>query len=314
MTILVAEDDLTTRLLYLRALAGLEDVHIVAVSSVAEAIEVASAVSVELVILDLHFPDGNGSEVLQVFEQHEVYPQVLVASSFIDELDPHGWHPGYIDLVPKPIDAQTLRSKVVEKLATPARQQPFSPAEYVQLACLGGHSLVLEVVGDEGKGHITIDRGVVWAAYWEDLTGMTAFQQAVSSHHARVKVRGPYPQLGPRQLAGGWQELLIEAARQEDEAGLGLQTLRPNELDFSDLFKPDSIHPPPPVSGPQATPATKTPVEELVSLGVRAVIARRYDEAIQLFEQVLEIAPKSTAVRHRLHRLKQLRLHKNEQV
>ncbi len=300
--ILVVEDDLVTRMLHLRALSRVEAITVGA-STVAEALQVLNHEEPNVVVLDLELPDGSGLEVLEALAKRGKHPCLVVVSAHLELFNHSAWAGSCVTPIRKPVSVDGLREAVLEKLNAPLNTHPFAPAEYVQLACLGGHSVTLLVAAMSGSGSIKIHEGNIWAASWGSKTGFDAFASAVAAHDARIDVVQSAGAPGQRQLAGNWQEALLEAARLEDEerASVRNPSLRPDELDFSDIL--DGVVRPEIVEVPEPR---HTDHQELIERGVQAVIARRYPDAVRAFERALEIVPNSYALRHRISRLRQL--------
>ncbi len=316
--VLVVEDDLPVRMLHTRVLSRLQGVVAVAAASLSEAFEVIEHEEPVVVLLDIRLEDGSGLQLLQRLTERHIFPLIVVISAFLDDLAERAWPPSKIITMAKPADLDRLSETVATTCGKRARSDPFSPAEYVQLACLGRHNINLSLTGLESSGSITIREGEVWAARWGQCTGLEAFTSAVHRQGTRVEICDLPDTLPPRQLAAGWQDLLIESARIHDEVhSRSRPSLRPDELDFADIFeevRQQSGAPPARAESEPARPALSATLASdgdsehsaLVEAGVRAVIGRRYGDAARLFERALAQKPDSRALQHRLQRLRQL--------
>ena len=141
---------------------------------------------------------------------------------------------------------------------------PFSLAEYVQMACMGRHTLVIEVQTEYAHGSIAMSEGKPWSAHYGAQRGEQAFCAMINAAESAIQVRQWPGPAGPRELLHGCQELLMQAAVQRDEARhLG----------------------------------------ELVNEGLRAVVAGDYGRAAKVLEQARAIDPENARVRHQLKRL-----------
>lgn len=285
--VLVIEDDPTTRLLHSRALSDLQGCTAVAVSSVAEARIMLASGQVDLLVLDLRLSDGTGLDVLQSVQASQPEAQVLVVSAFPQDLPNTGLDSARISVLRKPVAAADLRARVLDRLAMLSPATTFSLAEYVQMACLGQHSVTLVISDDEGSGRVTVHEGKVWAAHCQGLTGTEAFFALSTNSGRAVQVAPVRGAVGARNIQLPWEAILIEAARRIDEA-------------CRHTAEPDA-----PVSSSSGD-SLAIEVDDLVARGVRAVVARDYHLAVGLLERARDLAPGNRVVRHRLERLYQL--------
>ena len=306
--ILIIEDDATTRMLFSRSLCHLPETTVVAASTLAEAREMLKSAPPDLVLLDLRLPDGTGLDILDELSHLDSPPGIMVVSAFPEDLPQRTRDATRLTLLSKPVSAGELRCRVLEALQLSRPPSPFSLPEYLQMACLGGHSLLLLVTGPRKVGYVAVFQGDVWAASYAHLRAFEAFQAMLSLPDCNIEAR-PWPEYDlPRQLAGGYEELLLEACRRRDESSKELPPELPEgELDFSDLLR--SLSPPPAITS--GVPAKsdherKAQVAELVSQGVHAVVSRDYHAAAALLEQAHRLDPDNPAIEHRLRRLHQL--------
>ena len=307
--ILAIEDDPVLRILYARALTGLDGVAAVLAGTVTEAKSMLQHTSPDLVLLDLRLPDGTGFDLLPDLSNCQPKPAVVVVSAFLEELsdDPRL---GRFGVISKPVDLDELRNRVQEMLQLGSSTHPFSMPEYLQMACLGRHSLLLQTTVAGETGMIAVYNGEVWAASCGRQRAFAAFYLLAGVEQCAIEVR-PWPGGEPpeRQLVGSYQELLLEAARRQDEEvndrGAHLDG---DELDFSDLL---GSYPPQVVVDPSSTgdEGCMFTAAELVSEGVRAVIARDYPTAVRLLERALSLEPTNISIKHRLERLYELGHH-----
>jgi CheY-like chemotaxis protein len=278
-TILAVEDDPIARALYAATLVQLEMATSIAVATVAEAHAVIEHTEIDLAIVDLKLPDGTGLDVLQAFEKHGQKPQVLLASAHLEQ------YAESIDHLPvhqlsKPVMPKTLLATLRHVLPLGGRHSPFVPAEYVQLACLGQHTLAIECRGTNAgaSGRIFVVDGEVWGAEYRDLAPVDAFRRMATSREFAVSITrliGPPPR---RAIDADWQHLLMDAMRLFDEGLI-----------------PHSLRPPSPED-----------IDTLIDAGVRAVIARDYERASRLLQEALKLQPSNSELMHRLERLKRI--------
>lgn len=201
---------------------------------------------------------------------------------------------------------------------------PFSPAEYVQQAGLGNHTVSLHCIDQSGRrlGTIVMVRGHVHSARHASAHGFEAFAALVTREDVRVVLGDVIDGDADADLMDHWQSLVLESMRRYDERERGAASARARqpESDFSELLgetapvsqrgalsRAVSI-PALPVTEMRETlgstrGAARADVRALVEEGVRAVIEQDYPRAIASLEQALAADPRNASVRHRLDRL-----------
>ncbi len=99
------------------------------------------------------------------------------------------------------------------------RLDDVSLPELVQLFATGGRSVRIEVTTrDGGRGRVTVEHGHLSECSFGDLLGEEAFF-ALFQEGGRFHVYRIDPERSRRAaVSRGWQELILEAARREDEA------------------------------------------------------------------------------------------------
>lgn len=290
--IVIIEDDPTTRVLHAKALSDMDGYTVVTAGTLAEAQAILADSRPDLVLLDLRLPDGTGLDVLKLLRDSGQQAHVTVVSAFTEDLRASAAATS-IAVLAKPIAPEELRCHVLEALQLRRKASQFTLPEYLQMACLGQHSVLLFVTSERKAGFIAVRKGEIWAASYSQLTAFEAFYAMAGIGDCSIEVR-PWPEHHvPRELAGGYQELLLEAARRADEGRKTRPFLADDELDFSDLLA-------------SLDADGRKSVSELVAQGVRAVIARNYDEAVELLEHAAALEPNNAGIRHRLKRLYEL--------
>ena len=327
--ILAIEDEPTTRILYVNALRSIEEVAIVSVGTMAEAKLMLAESNPDLVLLDVRLPDGTGLEVLPMVSRKDPPPSVIVASATVEELDDKDVQLSRLTVLAKPIAPEELRREVRAALRTTRAASPFAFAEYLQMACLGRHSVMLDVRCEHGIGYVAIKDGQVWSARFGEVQGFAAFYALVHGGPSTIEAV-PWPEPGePRQFQRGYEELLLESLRRYDEGKNGLElaqgggrTEHTQELVVPTSstsgqwisITPSASRPSPPLqSAPCDCSATSLSVEELVAEGVRAVVGKDYGRAVSLLEDALALEPTNRRVRHQLERLYELGFRRDQQ-
>ena len=97
---------------------------------------------------------------------------------------------------------------------------PFTVIDYVQLACMGHHSAIIECVGSAGRGEIIIERGELWSAVDPQGSGLPAFERLLLARKASAAQQlGEQHVRVPRNPHDRWELLILDALRTQDERG-----------------------------------------------------------------------------------------------
>lgn len=329
MLVLVVDDELLTRMTHMVMLSHMPDVNAIGAGSVAEAKLVIAHHTPQLVLLDLELPDGTGLDVMNFLTQRELQVGLVIISAhlgtFRSKLRPND----RLHLLTKPLNKNDLQRVVKDVQLGTSHPSPFSLTDYIQLACMGQHTAVIECLSNDACGEVVIDKGVVWSAQDELGQGADAFHRLLLAEGALLRVGAERVPKGPRSLFESWEALIFESMRLKDEAvrdqrrtkrGSNSPTTTPTPA-APTLAAPPSADPPPATTS--AAPSTKPPLTEptaqtstnpdpdtdfdtCVESGVRAVLARDFAGAIAKFERAHALRPKESMVIHRLERLRLL--------
>ncbi len=320
----VVEDDAISRALIARALSAISGLTVVTASSVAETKVLYEELRPDLLVLDLILKDGLGFEVLDLLDARGGVPKAIIVSSFLEEYRDRLPTGGRIQCLEKPIDVERLRHLARGHLlssgsspdsASDHHVSPFAPAEYVQLAGMGGHSVTLECRSypdSERLGSIQIENGRIRSAFAGSHSGRRAFHYLITHPASRAVVAATAENEAPANVDQDWQRALLDTLRMEDEIKAGRLSSIPGDDISSLLPNPESGAPRAMESAPNtmraataSDPAPHAPqnLTQLVDEAVRAVIRRDYDTAINWLEKAHSMAPDNRQVIHRLERL-----------
>jgi len=297
--VLVVEDEAVLRGSMVRALAKVPGVEVEGAGTIAEALEVLDARPPALIVSDIDLPDRSGIELIGELSRRALRVPVVYVSAYLkayrSSIPPHA----DVEVVEKPIPLEELRAIVRRRLGPAVESEapaPFGVAEYLQLACLGRHTAQIEVGPGGRDGRITIVSGELWSAEDAQGRGEAAFRRLVQAPPANVHCVSRKGDPGPRDLQGGWEQLLLDAARAHDEAQAGRRgEAEPDEPDLSALDEPPAELPPPPEE-----------FDVVWEKGVEALLGRRHEEAARWFGRARRLRPDDKRVDANLFRLAQL--------
>jgi CheY-like chemotaxis protein len=131
--------------------------------------------------------------------------------------------------------------------------------EVIQMECNSRHSSILEIRNQQTLGQIYIEAGAITHAAVGTLTGEKAFNQLLSLKGGEFQLK-PFKAPPQRTVQNGWEVLLLEAARRNDE-----DTVLISKKSVEDPAKPSVPTPPPPAE------------ENHTGLGDDIVVVATYD-------------------------------------
>lgn len=295
--VLIVEDEPMLRASMARGIGKLPGIEVAEAGSLEEALRAIDEQAPRLVLSDIDLPDRSGIEILGELGRRGIHVPVVFISAYLSayrsQIPPHA----DVEVREKPISLEDLRRLVTERtgvLGTEAA--PFTAADYLQLSCLGRHSVRIEVEMPEGGlGRITVRAGEVWAAADREGTGVAAFERVVLAPPGRVECRTLREDAGPRDVHGDWERLLLEAARRADEA-------RASGRQAQAMAPPDEA----PAAESPAAPAGDGEFEAAWNDGVEALLAKDYAAALRCFRTAARARPEDGRVRANLDRLRVL--------
>ncbi len=232
-TILLLEDISTVQFFVRNALSSLPKPYILLTAgSIAQARDIIIDKPIDLFIVDIGLPDGDGIDFL--CEAAMLHPQataVIVTASPNDENRGRAEQLGIVQILSKPIQRDKLIVAVKKLLgwddATSdsanfrATLSGLTPMDIIQLKCISASTGVLEFSNTLGSGRVYFERGdvvhsLVKNASGETYIGYEAFEEIVSWKSGRVAEvhENAAP---PRTINTNWQSLLLEAAQSRDE-------------------------------------------------------------------------------------------------
>ncbi len=331
--ILLVEDENTLRLSMARGLSKLPGVEVGDAATVREAKALLHRSPPDLVISDLDLPDGSGIEVAVEMERLGIRVPVVYVSAYVGKFRHRLPTRGDVEVFEKPLALEKLRSVVEQKLGLAGEAAPISPfgvADYVQLASMGRHSVVIDVRCAGGGGRIVIKGGEAWSAQDRLGTGLPAFRRLAFLGAAQVTCRTlGKNEIPARNVAGSAESVLLEIACDLDESGRAPAAAETVDDGWGDVFldsparrkttrpppakgaRRSSVCPPPPSATPVAALAAGTSVlarrfDDVFERGVDALLAKDYATAYAAFLEANDLSPDDRSVQANLARLRSM--------
>lgn len=191
---------------------------------------------VELIISDVRIGEENGFNLLKAIRSR--YPQIglMMMTAYrspgyrqmADELGVAFFieKPFAISMLAKAVDRFfTQRAATLPPAPTAAAAskngalEHFSPQDLVQLFCLNGRNVALTLTYSplHPVGRIYIQRGRVLHAEWGAQKGEESFFSMLLQPGAQLALEDYDKEVAPT-ISSGWEQLLLEAARRQDES------------------------------------------------------------------------------------------------
>ena len=213
--VLIVEDNVDRRTAQIAALAACTGASCLGVSS-ADCTAVALAVSPRALLLVLPEDGSIGSEVQRLLEADHRLSAVIVGHETTRRArGKYRSIAARLYGVAAPASAEEIDAFVAAPPLAESWAGSFSPAECLQAAGVGGHSLSIECVAANGArlGSIVMECGVIVSASTTCRSGFEALRELVTSPGVRTIMRPPVQVARQLELAGDWAELLRRALR-----------------------------------------------------------------------------------------------------
>lgn len=335
--VLIIEDEILLRAAMVRGVGKMPGISVAEAATFGEALEAIDGQPPQMIVSDIDLPDRSGVELLGELGRRGLHIPILFVSAYLKAYAAQIPRHADVDVREKPLRLEELRAIIESRVASGATEEaPFAPADYLQLACLGHRSVVIEVETATERGHISVHDGTLWTAADTHGTGPEAFRRLAFLAGASVRVRGLRDDPGRRTITGNWEQVLLDAAREIDEASVRSEVLEvaPHAQRGAPPSAPQAVPPPPPrapaptlptgmdalpkffeevleepepeiESGPVTDPADLA-FEAAFDEGVDALLRKDYGAAYAAFARAADIHPDDPKVKTNLERLRQM--------
>lgn len=292
--VLIIEDEPTLRSSMARGLARLSEVAVVDSATLEGALALIDQSPPDVILSDIDLPDRSGLELLGELGRRNLKIPVVFISAYLKAYGPQIPRHAGVEVREKPVSLEELRRIVLMKTGESRSEPdaaPFGVSDYLQLACLGQRSVIIEGQFGSLSGSVIVVEGTAWSARDSLGEGEEAFRRLVLKTGGTVECRAHRGDPGPRNLFGGWEEMLLEAAQLEDE-----RQGRASGL----------VEPVPSLQAEAEAPPPPDRFDELWEEGVMALLAKDYVKAAQAFVKARELRPNDGRVIANLDRLKKM--------
>jgi CheY-like chemotaxis protein len=181
---------------------------------------------VGLVVLDIRMPTLDGIQLLGIINRRHPDIKVAVITGNANETNRAAALSSGAELfIEKPVSADGIKVvfNMLNDLVSWEQPTGFSGAlrqvglqEVIQMECIGRHSSILEIRNQQTRGQIYIETGMIIHAAVGTLVGQEAFNRLLSLKGGEFQLK-PFQAPSQRTVLEGWESLLMEAARCNDE-------------------------------------------------------------------------------------------------
>lgn len=309
--VLVIEDEETLRLNVVRGLSKLPNVEVIGAATLGEALLSIDRAAPDVILSDLDLPDRPGVELIGELGRRGLRCPVAFVSAYMRAFSAQIPRHAHVQVVDKPASLEKLREIVRQHLAAidagTGQAAPFGVADYLQLACMGQHSVCICVASDAGRGEasILVQRGVLWSACDALGEGEAAFRRLVGARGRAVSVRALAEVPGARNIEASWEALLLDAARSQDEDARSQGEEARNQA-FSDGLNTGQFFALQSADERKDDPRSASTFEAECELGVASLLRKDYASALRAFRRAESIHPEDRTVVANLRRLSEL--------
>ncbi|APR84906.1 Hypothetical protein A7982_10255 [Minicystis rosea] len=306
--VLIIEDEAVLRSAMARGIAKMPGITVSEAATLHAALASIDHEPPQMIISDIDLPDRPGITLLGELERRALRVPVLFVSAYLKAYAAQIPRHALVEVREKPVRLDELRAIIERRLAGAAEDEaPFAPADYLQLACLGHRSVVIEIETASDHGRIVVHDGTLWTAIDGRGTGRDAFRRLAFMSGATVRARALRDAPGPRTIDDGWEQMLLDAARELDEASVRA----PSAADFEHLEvgtpRPRAPAPTLPSAVELAPPDPATAAfEAAFDAGIEALLVKDYDAAYDAFARAATLRPDDHKVIANLERLREL--------
>ena len=233
LRILLLEDDYIQAALIAEMIQiSQPEAKVVVAHSVVEAQLLIERYHPSLFIIDIHLPDGNGTEFVCDVQATQNDPKsILITADSVPEYPEEARPLGMLTCLRKPIHQAALTDAINQQLNRDYGKvelqfretlSKLTPMDVIQLKCLSHSTVCLRFsLASKAKGFIHIKDGELIHAETDSCQGILALAEIVDWKHGRL-VETDEALAGARTLFGDWQDLISNAARTANGAKVAM--------------------------------------------------------------------------------------------
>jgi DNA-binding response OmpR family regulator len=226
--IFLLEDCPTTGLLIERAVMHeMPNVRLMWALSVQEATVRAEGLQIDLFIVDINLPDGNGLDFMwKMAIEHPLARAIVMTASPLPEHPALTTALGVLHFLEKPLRIPAFIAQLRSALDMvsvddgkgdfQAILKNVTPADILQLKCLTNSTTIVEFISEQLVGRVRFEDGQIVDATTGTLQGVEAVYEIIGWKRGQV-IEHPCVGFTKRTIECSWQTLLMDAAHRLDE-------------------------------------------------------------------------------------------------
>ncbi|TSA41818.1 MAG: response regulator [Verrucomicrobiales bacterium] len=256
--------------------AGSWEIH--KASAADQALSILQQHRIELVVLDISMPMLDGVQLLGVIHRrHSEVKKVVLTGNATDTHRATCLAGGAELFLEKPITPAGFATvfNLLNDLFVWSQREGFSGTlrqvgltDVIQIECLRRNSCILEVHNSEKHGAIYIESGEIVHAIGAGLEGEQALYRLLSMQNGEFRLQ-PFKNSARRTIHCSWENLLMEAARFQDEEKVA-RASEDTVFMSKTALKTNSTDQPQP-------PSTPVSIPDMKELGEDIVVVSTYD-------------------------------------
>lgn len=242
---------------------------------------------VDVMVTDVHLPGMSGMELLCWAAIESPTTRVIVMTAFdITNIKDRAHAFGCLRLARKPFDVHEMRATIGTALERrdgfAGNLSELSLIDVIQMLCISRRSTTLRVSEGNRSGVMVFEGGEIVHAIWNDLIGEEAFYEMMAVTDGLFTTAMSPPDV-ERTIQEGWQGLLMEGIRRQDERGRDSSEFENERAATSSKPSRTSYMP--------ARGTTPLTVDHLIDQGFTALRSGKHDEALRYWEEGLRTDP-----------------------
>ncbi|AWV89423.1 DUF4388 domain-containing protein [Bradymonas sediminis] len=206
-----------------------DDLHVLTASDGEAGMEILKGGDIDLLVSDIKMP-GKVDGFQLILRAKEIAPEarVVIMTTFgSGRIESFADRMGITHYIEKPFNISELRSMALdifdEGEGFQGMLSDLELTDIIQMLCLAKRSTLLHLKHRDHRGKIVFDRGELVHAEFDTLEGPVAVYRMLALRQGDIFMESD-ADYHTRTIRMGWQDLLLEAVRRDDEARLAEAT------------------------------------------------------------------------------------------
>lgn len=215
-----------------------EDLRVLTATDGEAGMEILKGGNIDLLVSDIKMP-GKVDGFQLILRAKEIAPEarVVIMTTFgSGRIESFADRMGITHYIEKPFNISELRSMALdlfdENEGFQGMLSDLELTDIIQMLCLAKRSTLLHLKHRDHRGKIVFDRGELVHAEFDTVEGPVAVYRMLALRQGDIFMESD-AEYRTRTIRMGWQDLLLEAVRRDDEARLAAATRAREEEEVS---------------------------------------------------------------------------------